>query len=64
MARQSHLDPSGFDLPGGPVGVLLIHGFTGAPTEMRLMAEYLHARGMTVSAPRRCYPATARRWRI
>jgi carboxylesterase len=51
MARQSHLDPSGFDLPGGPVGVLLIHGFTGAPTEMRLMAEYLHARGMTVSAP-------------
>lgn len=51
MARQTHLDPSGFDLPGGPVGVLLIHGFTGAPTEMRLLGEYLNARGMTIAAP-------------
>ncbi len=51
MAQRSHLDPSGFTLPGGPVGVLLIHGFTGAPTEMRLLAESLNARGMTVLAP-------------
>lgn len=51
MARRSHLNPAAFELPGGPLGVLLIHGFTGAPPEMRLLGEYLHARGMTVSAP-------------
>jgi carboxylesterase len=51
MPRQPHLDPRGFILPGGPLGVLLIHGFTGAPTEMRLLADDLHGRGMTVSAP-------------
>jgi carboxylesterase len=33
------------------LGVLLIHGFTGAPTEVRLLGEYLNARGMTVAAP-------------
>jgi carboxylesterase len=49
--RQSHLDPSPFLLDGGPVGALLIHGFTGSPPEMRLVADYLHARGLTVSAP-------------
>lgn len=51
MARQPHLDPSSFFLPGGPLGVLLVHGFTGAPTEMRLLGDTLHSRGMTVSAP-------------
>lgn len=51
MARQPHLDPGPFYLPGGPLGVLLLHGFTGAPTEMRLLADDLHRRGMTVSAP-------------
>jgi carboxylesterase len=30
------------------VGVLLIHGFTGAPKEMRWMGEYLHKQGFTV----------------
>ncbi len=51
MTRHSHLDPSPFFLEGGPVGVLLIHGFTGAPPEMRLVGDYLHQRGYTVSAP-------------
>jgi carboxylesterase len=51
MARRSHLDPSAFYLPGGPLGVLLIHGFTGAPPEMRLLGNDLHSRGMTVAAP-------------
>ncbi len=51
MTRRSHLDPSSFYLPGGPLGVLLLHGYTGAPTEMRRLGEYLHSRGMTVSAP-------------
>ena len=51
MARQPHLDPSPFLLEGGRVGVLLIHGFTGSPPEMRLIGEYLHQRGFTVAAP-------------
>ncbi len=51
MTRHPHLDPSPFLLEGGPVGILLIHGFTGSPPEMRLVGEYLHQRGMTVYAP-------------
>jgi len=51
MTRRSHLDPGTFDLPGGPLGVLLLHGYTGAPPEMRLLGEYLHSSGMTVLAP-------------
>jgi carboxylesterase len=40
------------DLPGGPVGVLLSHGFTGTTQSMRPWAEHLHAAGLTVAAPR------------
>jgi carboxylesterase len=50
MAQHAHLDPAPFFLPGGPTGVLLVHGFTGAPTEMRRVGDYLHAAGLTVSA--------------
>jgi carboxylesterase len=31
--------------------VLLIHGFTGSPPEMRLVGDYLNERGLTVYAP-------------
>jgi carboxylesterase len=51
MTQYAHLDPSAFFLAGGDVGALLIHGFTGSPPEMRLIGDYLHARGLTVSAP-------------
>ncbi len=51
MTRHTHLDPSAFYLEGGPVGVLLIHGFTGSPPEMRLVGDYLNCRGLTVSGP-------------
>ncbi len=51
MTRHSHLDPSPFFLEGGSIGVLLIHGFTGSPPEMRLVGDYLHQRGFTVSGP-------------
>ncbi len=51
MTQHSHLDPSAFLLDGGPIGVLLIHGFTGSPPEMRPVGDYLNARGLTVSAP-------------
>ena len=48
------------DLPGGPVGVLLSHGFTGTPQSMRPWAEHLAAAGFTVSAPR--LPGHGTRW--
>ncbi|MGD9001742.1 MAG: alpha/beta fold hydrolase [Anaerolineae bacterium] len=51
MTRQAHLDPSAFHLEGGTTGILLIHGFTGSPPAMRRVGEYLHGRGLTVSAP-------------
>lgn len=37
-----------FIFPGNKIGCLLIHGFTGAPKEMRWMGEYLSARGYSV----------------
>jgi carboxylesterase len=37
-----------FFFPGGKTGVLLIHGFTSTPKEMRWMGEYLNAQGHTV----------------
>lgn len=37
-----------FFFKGGTEGVLLIHGYTGAPGEMRLLGEFLHGRGYTV----------------
>ena len=45
------LDPSPFVLAGGNVGILLIHGFTASPTQMRLVGNALHQRGLTVMAP-------------
>jgi carboxylesterase len=48
------------DLPGGPVGVLLSHGFTGTTQSMRPWAEHLAAAGLTVSAPR--LPGHGTRW--
>jgi carboxylesterase len=41
-----------FEHIGGPVGVLLCHGFTGSPQTLRPWAEYLAARDLTVSLPR------------
>lgn len=37
---------------GGPIGVLVLHGFTGSPQSVRPWAEHLAAAGLTVSAPR------------
>lgn len=36
-----------FFLPGGKVGCVLVHGFTGAPKEMRLMGDHLQQEGIT-----------------
>lgn len=37
-----------FYFRGGTTGCLLVHGFTGAPKEMRWMGEYLASQGRTV----------------
>lgn len=37
---------------GGPVGVVVSHGFTGTPQSMRAWAEHLAAAGYTVRLPR------------
>lgn len=37
-----------FFFPGGQVGCLLVHGFTGTPKEMRWLGEYLAGRGHSV----------------
>lgn len=40
-----------FSADGGPVGVLVVHGFTGNPQSMRPLADALAAAGHTVSLP-------------
>ena len=45
---------------GGPIGVLVIHGFTGSPVSMRPWAEHLAAAGFTVELPR--LPGHGTRW--
>ncbi|QKW19233.1 alpha/beta fold hydrolase [Kitasatospora sp. NA04385] len=45
---------------GGPVGVLLIHGFTGSPQSMRPWAEHLAEAGLAVSVP--LLPGHGTRW--
>ena len=47
MKNETSVSP--FLLEAGPVGVLLIHGFTASPTEMRPLGDFLHQRGLTVS---------------
>jgi len=41
-----------FSHDGGPVGVLVLHGFTGSPRTVRPWAEHLASAGFTVRAPR------------
>ena len=44
----------GFDsflLPGGEVGIVLLHGFTASPVEVRQLADFLNTQGYTVSGP-------------
>jgi carboxylesterase len=37
-----------FYIPGGKIGCLLVHGFSGSPYEMRLMGEALAGQSLTV----------------
>lgn len=49
MTVQAGAEP--FSADGGPVGVLVLHGFTGSPQTVRPWAEHLAAAGLTVRAP-------------
>ncbi|MDT4937526.1 MAG: carboxylesterase [Pseudonocardiales bacterium] len=44
-------DAEPFAADGGPIGVVLSHGFTGMPASMRPWAEYLAAVGYSVRLP-------------
>lgn len=56
-------DPAALPYAGGsgPVGVLLVHGFTGTPQSLRPWAEHLEADGYAVSLPR--LPGHGTHWR-
>ena len=41
-----------FSFPGGPAGVLLVHGFTGSPASMRPIGEWLAQQGLSVEGVR------------
>jgi carboxylesterase len=58
--RYPRLIPSAepFFFPGRPTGCLLVHGFTGAPKEMRWLGEYLASQGHTVLGVRLSAHAT------
>ncbi|MBU6243181.1 MAG: alpha/beta fold hydrolase [Acidobacteria bacterium] len=43
---------AGFELSGGKIGVLVIHGFGGSPVSVRPWAESFNNFGYTVSVPR------------
>jgi len=45
-------DPEPFDAAGGPIGVVVCHGFTGMPGSVRPWAEALAEAGHMVKVPR------------
>jgi carboxylesterase len=49
-----------FTANGGPVGVVLCHGFTGTPQSLRPWADHLAAAGLSVRLPR--LPGHGTRW--
>lgn len=51
MIYNPHLEGESFFWEGGPIGVLLIHGFTATTAEVRPIAKILHQRGYTVAGP-------------
>jgi carboxylesterase len=49
--HNPHLEGDAFFWPGGPVGILLSHGYTATAAEVRLLARGLHQHGYTVAGP-------------
>ena len=54
-------DAEPFAADGGPIGVVVSHGFTGVPASMRPWAEHLAAAGYTVRLP--LLPGHGATWR-
>lgn len=52
--KNPHLRPPPALQAGGPVGILLIHGYTATPVEVGPLASYLSRLGYTVACP--CLP--------
>jgi carboxylesterase len=52
MKRLIHPQAEPFFFKGDQIGCLLIHGFTSATADIRLLGEHLAAQGRTVVAPR------------
>lgn len=51
LLQNPHLEGGSFTWQAGPVGVLLLHGFTATTSEVRPLGQMLHERGYTVSGP-------------
>ena len=49
--KNPHLEGETFFWRGGPVGILLSHGFTATTAEVRPLAKFLHNCGYTVAGP-------------
>ncbi len=49
--HNPHLKGAPFLWTGGPVGVLLSHGYTATAAEVRLLGQRLHQEGFTVAGP-------------
>ena len=48
MSSFLHDNAKDFYFPGNKTGILLIHGFTGSPSEMRYLGDYLKDRSFSV----------------
>lgn len=51
VLKNPHLEGTTFFWEGGPVGVLLSHGYTATTAEVRPLGRFLHERGYTISGP-------------
>jgi hypothetical protein len=49
--QNPHLEGDSFTWESGPLGILLLHGFTATTAEVRPLAKLLHQDGYTVSGP-------------
>lgn len=52
MTARVRPECEAFSFQGGPVGILLLHGWSGNPASLRPMGEWLAERGYTVVCPR------------
>lgn len=51
MQKFHRLNKNAYHFPNGPVGCLLIHGFTGTPDELHELGIFLAQQDLTVSIP-------------